>query len=88
MSLGVRVHGQHLYLSRQGRRLFRRTDHYADSTLNSNGAWYLLWFQALADVSGDGIADLVVIEAHSGSGFVMLGTAMGSSRSPARALTP
>lgn len=46
-------------------------------TLNSNGAWLTLWFQALADVSGDGVADLVVIEAHSGSGFVMLGDGHG-----------
>jgi hypothetical protein len=47
-------------------------------TLPSNGAWVSPIFHPLADLNGDGIADLMVIEAHTGSGYVMLGDGHGN----------
>jgi hypothetical protein len=47
-------------------------------TLPSNGAWVGPIFHPLVDLNADGIADLVVIEANTGSGFVMLGDGHGS----------
>jgi hypothetical protein len=46
-------------------------------TLPSNGAWVALIFHPLTDLNGDGIADLIVIEGHTGSGYVKLGDGHG-----------
>jgi hypothetical protein len=45
--------------------------------LQSNGSWYSVIFNRLADVNADGIADLLVIERQTGSGYVMLGDGHG-----------
>jgi hypothetical protein len=47
-------------------------------TLPSNGAWVAPALHPLADLNGDGIADLILIERHTGSGYTMLGNGHGS----------
>lgn len=51
-------------------------------SLPSNGAYVSFVLHAMADLNGDGIADLVLTEAHTGSGFVMLGDGHGNFTKP------
>jgi Bacterial Ig-like domain (group 3)/FG-GAP-like repeat len=47
-------------------------------SLPNNGAWVSLVFLPVTDLNGDGIADLLVADAQTQSGYVMLGDGHGS----------